>query len=216
MKAKELEHYIAQNQIDKVESLILSQPALLQEKSSKGISFVRLACLYKHPEMAHLIAEHCPSLDIHEICCLGRFDDLPFLIYKQPDLLQQYSTDGYSPLGLASWFGHVELVRFLLLRGADANQSSNNGLDIFPIHSAAANNHLNIIKVLTEAGARVNVNQKDGTSPLHYAAQNGNIALIILLLEQGANAEAKTANGQRPADMAKARGFDEIAQILAS
>ena len=42
---------------------------------------------------------------------------------------------------------------------------------VSPLHYAARHNHLDVIKVLVEFGADVNIRGDDGLRPLHYAAR---------------------------------------------
>jgi len=136
------------------------------------------------------------------------------LVYTHPDAINFYAEDGFTPLGLACYFGHFEVARYLVLKGADVNLPSNNGFKVYPIHSAAAGNYTDIARMLIENNAQVNVRQQAGVTPLHSAAQNGNIDLLILLLEHGADINIRMEGGKLPADLAKEKGFDEIAEAL--
>ena len=112
------------------------------------------------------------------------------------------------------YFGKEEVARYLVLKGADVNIGSQNGYNVYPIHSAVAGNFESISRMLMENKANVNVAQISGLTPLHSAAQNGNIELIILLLEKGANVNVRMEGGKLPADLALDKGYDEIAEIL--
>jgi ankyrin repeat protein len=67
---------------------------------------------------------------------------------------------------------------------------------------------------LIDNGANVNVKQQAGATPLHSVAQNGNLEMLILLLEKGAEVNTRMEGGKLPADVAREKGFDEIAEIL--
>ena len=41
----------------------------------------------------------------------GQTAELQSLIEKDPELVNAYSPDGFTPLGLAAFFGHAELSR---------------------------------------------------------------------------------------------------------
>ncbi|MCY1542205.1 Ankyrin repeats (3 copies) [compost metagenome] len=182
--------------------------------TSHQISPVLLACYYQKPEIAHAIAAFVPELNLFEACALGKLEEATQLIIKNPEHINNHSDDGFTPLGLACYFGHEELASFLVSKGADVNIASKNGFNVFPIHSAVAANNINITKMLFDAGAYPNVCQKSGMAPLHSAAQLGNIELIILLLEHGADVNLRMEGGKLPADLAARKGFDEIAAIL--
>ena len=144
----------------------------------------------------------------------GKFDVVAHLLYLRPDAVNEYADDGFTPLGLACYFGQFEVARYLVLKGADVNLPSNNGFHVFPIHSAAAGDYTDITRMLIDNGAKVNVKQQAGATPLHSAAQNGNLELLILLLENGAETDARMEGGKLPADLAREKGFKEIAEIL--
>lgn len=214
MDITQLETFIENSQLDEIVALLSQKPQLATQITSHQISPMLLACYYKKMDIANAIAEFMPQLSIFDACAIGKFDDVTLLVFKEPRAVNEYSADGFTPLGLACYFGHEEIARFLVLKGADVNLPSKNGFNVFPIHSAVANNNYNIAKVLLDASAYPNVCQKSGVAPLHSAAQLGNIELIILLLEHGAEVTLRMEGGKLPADLAAEKGFAEIAEIL--
>ncbi len=214
MDITHLETLIENGQLAEIIELLTKSPELASQITSHQISPVLLACYYKKPEIANTIAEFVSDLSIFDACAIGKFDDVTLLIFKDPQLVNSFSADGFTPLGLACYFGHEDIARFLVLKGAEVNVPSNNGFNVFPIHSAVTANNFNITKMLLNAGAYPNVCQKSGVAPLHSAAQLGNIELIILLLEHGAEVGLRMEGGKLPADLAAEKGFSEIAEIL--
>ena len=214
MDISQLESLIENDQLDQVIALLSQKPELAKQITSHQISPILLACYYKKPEIAQAIAEFVPELNLFDACAVGKFDDVTLLIFKNPASINQFSIDGFTPLGLACYFSHEDIARFLVLKGAEVNIASKNGYNVFPIHSAVAANNYNITKMLLDAGAYPNVCQKSGVAPLHSAAQLGNIELIILLLEHGAEVTLRMEGGKLPADLAAEKGFTEIAEIL--
>jgi len=214
MSIGQLEENIEAGNLQAVKELLVQNPTLANTNTSHNISPLLLACYYKKQEIANLIAEFTDNLTLFEACAVGKYDAASMLIFQNPDGINQFSEDGFTPLGLACYFGHEELAKFLILKGADVNLASKNGFNVFPIHSAVAANNINITKMLLDAGAYPNVCQKAGLAPLHTAAQLGNIELIILLLEHGAEVGLRMEGGKLPADLAAEKGFNEIAEIL--
>jgi ankyrin repeat protein len=214
MDITQLETLIENNQVDEVIALLSQKPELANQTTSHQISPVLLACYYQKQELANKISEFISEIDIFDACAIGKLDDVTFLISNNPSLITTYSVDGFTPLGLACYFAHEEIAKFLVLKGAEVNIASKNGFNVFPIHSAVAANNFNITKMLLASGAYPNVFQKSGVAPLHSAAQLGNIELIILLLEHGAEITLRMEGGKLPADLAADKGFTEIAEIL--
>ncbi|AZI26227.1 ankyrin repeat domain-containing protein [Pedobacter sp. G11] len=214
MSIAQLEEQIESGNLAAVKELLLENPMLANISTSHNISPLLLACYYKKQDIANVIVEFTDNLTLFEACAVGKFDAATLLIFQHPNSINEFSEDGFTPLGLACYFGHEDLAKFLMLKGADVNLASKNGFNVFPIHSAVAANNINITKMLLDAGAYPNVCQKAGLAPLHTAAQLGNIELIILLLEHGAEVGLRMEGGKLPADLAAEKGFNEIAEIL--
>lgn len=209
-----LEEYIESGDAEALDQLLKSNPALVNSKTSLQVSPLMLSCYYKKPEISKLILKYIKEPTLFEAAAVGKFDSVAHLIYQHPEQINEYSDDGFTPLGLSSYFGHEDITRYLLLKGAEVNLPSKNGFNVFPLHSAVASNYTMVAKLLLEAGAEVNVVQMSGVTPLHSAAQNGNIELLVLLLEAGANVSARMEGGKLPGDLAAERGFTDIAKIL--
>ena len=79
-------------------------------------------------------------------------------------------------LAVASQYGYLEIVRLLLDAGEDPNRFNPVGghSHSTPLHQAAGNGHLNVVKLLVERGAKLDV--KDilfGGTPAGWAAYAG-------------------------------------------
>jgi len=131
-----------------------------------------------------------PELDVFEAAAVGRVDRLRELLDADRSLANAWADDGFQPLGLASFFGHVDAARLLVERGAEVNSASQNDFKVMPLHSAAATGdpdvRYELAKLLLEHGAEPNARQQDGFTPLMAADQHGDDRLRSLLLEYGA------------------------------
>jgi ankyrin repeat protein len=125
-----------------------------------------------------------------------------------------FTADGFTPLGLAAFFGQADAARTLLDHDADPNIASQNAMRVAPLHSAVAAQRLDISAELLRRGADVNAVQADDFTPLHEAAQNGQVAMIELLLAHGADLTARKSDGQTPLDVAEAHGQAAAAALL--
>lgn len=210
----QLETLIETDNREAIFNILTSNPQLADEETSQGMSPVLLACYYKKPEIAATIANFSNHITLFDLCALGNVKATIRFLDHFPAAIHRFSKDGFTPLGLAAYFGHEEIVRLLIQKGADVNVPANNGFNVYPIHSAVSAKNYKISKVLIDAGADVNVKQRAGFTPLHAAAQQGDIELIVLLLEYDADVNAVMDDGKLPADLAKEKGFTEIAEIL--
>jgi uncharacterized protein len=140
-----------------------------------------------------------PELNVFEAAAFGRKDRLRELLEDDPDAANAFGDDGFQPLGLACFFGHVEAARLLLDSGADPNTlARNEQLQVAPLHSASASENkdeatrFELCELLLERGADPNLEQGGGFTALDNARQNGDAPLERLLLDHGARAGART------------------------
>jgi ankyrin repeat protein len=214
MNTDKLEELIAAGDLNGLNTLLQENPALAKAPTSHNVSPLMLSCYFKKPEVSALLLKFVDEVSLFEASAVGKFDVVAYIVGTHPDSVNDYAPDGFTPLGLACYFGQAEVARYLVLKGADVNLPSNNGFHVYPIHSAVAGNYTDIARMLVNAGAQVNVKQQAGSTPLHSAAQNGNTEILILLLEHGAEVNTRMEGGKLPADLAKEKGFEEIAEIL--
>ena len=153
-----------------------------------------LDALYRddHERVSELLAGD-PELNAFEAAALGRTDRLRYLLDGDPALANAFGDDGFQPLGLACFFGHVDAARVLLDRGADPNSlARNEHVQAGPLHSASASEskgedvRYKLCVLLLDYGADPNLEQGGGFTALDAARQNGNERLERLLIERGA------------------------------
>ncbi|EFJ07939.1 hypothetical protein SELMODRAFT_132644, partial [Selaginella moellendorffii] len=86
----------------------------------------------------------------------------------------------------------MEDVREVLERGVDLNKPGSSGPDRSPLHVAIASGRPEMVQLLLEFGANVEVRDRFGKTPMHEAAAAGQTLAMELLLANGANTEART------------------------
>ena len=197
-----------------IEKLIGLDPALVESRDENDLSVVLVALYYNHPEIASMLVERGAHLDIFEGSAMGDLQRVRQLVDAQPGLANAVTKDGFQPLGLAAFFGHLDVALFLLQMGAEVNSPSDNGLHVMPLHSAAANRQLEIARLLLEHGAMVNATQADDFTPLHAAAQNGQLEMVKLFLDYAADVWAASSGGQTPLDLALQSKNEDVILLL--
>ncbi|KXJ26455.1 Cyclin-dependent kinase 4 inhibitor D [Exaiptasia diaphana] len=84
------------------------------------------------------------------------------------------------------------------------------------LHKAAANGHLEVLKLLVEQGSDVNKTDITGCSPLHAASRNGHMSCVKFLVEHGADFKLKSIKGNTPMVVAKANSQQKVAEYLST
>jgi ankyrin repeat protein len=117
------------------------------------------------------------------------------------------------PLSLAAAKGLVDIGR-LLLRREVTDVNARNHRNFTPLHDAAEQGHVEMVRVLLSHGADVNSMGNGSVTPLHFAAQNGHGVVVALLLQYGVRTDVVATNGETARDSAKRKGHEEIARRL--
>ena len=126
---------------------------------------------------------------------------------------------GVTPLFVAAKFGHVELVKELLARGADPTIFFYQDNDVYTVgtalHHAAGYGHKEVVEVLIDAGADPASYEPYISTPLHQALRAGHLEIASILIEAGAPRRVEfpsIADAIEDADLAKgaelAKGCD--------
>ncbi len=153
-----------------------------------------LEALYRgqSDQVEQMLADN-PELDVFEAAALGKTDRLRELLDEDASRANAFGADGFHPLGLACFFGHVDASRLLLERGADVNAlSRNDRVQTAAIHAAAAaqgtdeDTRYQLVKLALEHGADPNLPQGGGFRAIDAARQNGDKRVEELLLQHGA------------------------------
>lgn len=150
---------------------------------------------------------------IHGAAKEGDLAAVTALLTKDPKLVNTKDDIGRTPLHWASRGVHLEVIKYLVQKGAEMNTPDKNG--IAALHSIASRGHTEAAAFLIQQGADINVRSAGNLTPLHYAAASGHKAATALLIEKGADLEA-VGNYKRTPLLLTAResGNTDIARLL--
>ena len=217
-EAQTLFEAIKAGDLPRVAALLQTEPRLARAVDTEGVSAVLLAVYYGRREIVDALLAQGTRLNLWEACAVGQEARAVEILDQNPTLVLAFSPDGFTPLGLAVFFGHPAVVESLLARGAEVNIPSQNAMKVCPLHSAAAQSDpavaLALTRRLLEAGADPNVRQAGGWTPLHEAARRGHAEMVGVLLGAGAQATAHNDEGTSPLDVARAGGHTEVIRLL--
>ena len=199
-----------------VAELLAADPALALARAAGGETLVLHACYLGAPELVPLLLAG-RALDACEAAALGDVAALRTALEEDDDARVRRSSDGWTPLHLAAFFGRDEAAALLIDHGAPINGHATNATRNTPLHAALAGAvSATLVRRLVMAGASVTARDAHGATPLHLAASRGAEPLCDLLLARGADVHARMADGTTPAQMAANRGFPALAERLAA
>lgn len=211
---KTFHEHVKTGQLDAVKADLAADPALLDGTNEAGQCAFLLAKYYRQGAVADYLLSLHPNLDVFTLCVAGHTAEVLKAIDAKPELLEAHSTDGWTPLHLAGFFGWPELANGLLDKGAKIDSRSTNSMENTPLHAAAAGGATPLVELLLKRGAQVNATQHGGWTALHAAAQAGNRAMVETLVAHGASVNQRAENNQTPLDLALLKGHQELVEFL--
>jgi ankyrin repeat protein len=130
----------------RLRQLLEADPGLATVRNERGHTPVLIAQYHHKDDAVAVLLAREPDLDIFDAASVGRTWRVVQLLDRDPTLVQAHSSDGFSPLGLAAFFGQADTVKELLARGADPKEA---------VGLAAMKGHNDVLKLLKEQGGQV-------------------------------------------------------------
>src|SRR5262249_39682120 len=122
---------------------------------------------------------------------------------------------GRSDVSDAAMKGDKAAIRTFIQQKADVNAPQVDGATA--VHWAVYRDDLEMLDLLTAAGARVDIANREGVTPLHMASLYGNARIIERLVKVGANPKQKGPAGETMLMLAARNGNpDAIKALLAA
>lgn len=202
--------------LDASESILDAQPEATRGTGDGGESPVLEALYRGHAELASRIGRGRETT-LPEAAALGDEARAHALVAGDRGTLGARSSDGWTALHLAAFFGRTATVSALIEAGADLEARSANYMENTPLCAAIAGaTDPATIAALLAAGADASARAAAGVRPIHLAASRGAEAVVRALLERGARADVATDDGKTAAQFAAERGHPSVAELLGS
>lgn len=203
------------NDAAKARAILARNPYIARMKTPNG-TLLLTAKFYGAEDALSALLEHVQEdrLNVYEAATLGRAGRLKAILGQSRQRVNEAGPEGFTPLGLAAFFGHADAVKVLLESGAAVNEKDRSRFGNTALDAAVSANHADVVRILLAAGASPNVRDSADYTPLHKAAANGNSEIVRMLLERGADRAAIRKGGQTPLAEAEAKGHADVADLL--
>lgn len=191
--------------------------------NESGFSPLHISCMCNHIEVAKVLLDAGTDIDK-----LGNGDETPLFIAAENDchevvsMLMERGADptltdihGFSPLRQCARKNLVQMVGTLLDGGGvriNINEANGSG-NAFPLYIAAIKGRRELLQLLLERGADVNLANADGHTALHCSSEKGYGEVVEVLLSHGAIVDKVDNHEITP--LHKAANFNHPATVTA-
>jgi hypothetical protein len=118
----------------------------------------------------------------------------------------------HNGLMVASYFGHVAVVKWALDEGTDVNAQG--GYHGNALQAASERGHEQVVKLLLNTGAHVNAQGGYYQNALYAASSRGHEQTVRLLLDKGAHVNAQGEEYRNALFAASEGGYEQIVKLL--
>ncbi|XP_017930663.1 E3 ubiquitin-protein ligase MIB1 [Manacus vitellinus] len=158
------------------------------EKDSEGDTPLHDAISKKRDDILAVLLEAGADVTItnnngfnalHHAALRGNPSAMRVLLSKlpRPWIVDEKKDDGYTALHLAALNNHVEVAELLVHQG-NANLDIQNVNQQTALHLAVERQHTQIVRLLVRAGAKLDIQDKDGDTPLHEALRHHTLSQL--------------------------------------
>ncbi|KDO24528.1 hypothetical protein SPRG_10343 [Saprolegnia parasitica CBS 223.65] len=146
---------------------------------------------------------------LHWAAACGHMDVADLLVGLSK--INHQDDSGWTPLMSAASAGHVEMVSFLLSKGANPNLANENGQ--IPLHYHKGRPEM--AELLLDVTSDINTADRSGSTPL-MRALGGRPApdIVVQFLDHNAKLNTKDIHGNTPLHIAIMEGHEAMARLL--
>ncbi|XP_073740780.1 fibronectin type 3 and ankyrin repeat domains protein 1 isoform X1 [Callorhinus ursinus] len=179
----------AQKGYTRLVKILVSNGTDVNLKNGSGKDSLMLACYAGHLDVVKYLRRHGASWETRDL-------------------------GGCTALHWAADGGHCNVIEWMIKDGCevDAVDTGSGWTPLMRVSAVSGNQ--SAASVLIEAGADVNMRDKDGKTPLMVAVLNNHEALVQLLLDKGADASVKNEFGKGVLEMARVFDRQNVVSLL--
>lgn len=214
-------HWAAQNGDEAITRLLLDKSAAINETDGQGRTPAHVACQHGQENVIRVLLSRGADVRVkgkdnwtalHFAAWQGHLGIVKLLVKQGGADVDGQTTDGRTPLHLASQRGQYRVARILIELGADVHTTSSGSNT--PLHVAAETGHTSTSRLLIKHRADIHIQNTSGFTPLHLASQRGHLATVKMLIEEGAEPQRSSHNLRTPCHLAAESGHCEVLQEL--
>ncbi|XP_068900839.1 ankyrin repeat domain-containing protein 50-like [Tenebrio molitor] len=199
---KPLLHLAIEYGQNKVIQLLLDNGADLFRTCSKGRTPLHEAVMWGHLDILNTFLG--TNLNTKKRDCRGNS-------VLQLDINKKDSR-GNAPLQFAAEYGYFDIVKQLIVRGAQVNTTDNLGKT--PLHKAACMHNRHMVEYLINNGANPNIHDIKGLTVLQQAVLMGQLEVVKCLIENKTNINAVDRAERNALHHAAFKGLKNIVEYL--
>lgn len=148
-------------------------------------------------------------------CEAGDTDAVKSILERHPDYLNHTNEEGWSGLIYASRANRTATVRYLVEeKGAEVNPPQE--LKHSALRGAAMNGHSEVVRMLLDNGAKIDVRSGGARTALMGSVMNRHSEVAKLLVARGASLDIMNDFGETALDLAKKNQDEDMMKLLSS
>jgi ankyrin repeat protein len=155
----------------RVRAIVDAHPHVVVQRLLSGESPLMTALYRGHRNVVAALVELGAELDVFASAAVGSLAPLKKAL-AQPEAVNAFAYDGWTPLHLAAFFGQLAAATSLLDAGADYGAVSRNSIRNTPLHAAVAGRHGSVALLLLNRGSDPHAVDAGGFTPLAIAREN--------------------------------------------
>ncbi|WP_447971100.1 ankyrin repeat domain-containing protein [Nitrospira sp. M1] len=194
-KEQRLLEAVSQNDLTTVQAMV-KEGININAQDIRGRTALLVAVEKHHFESANMLLEAGADVNMQDhkedsplllAGAEGRVDIMKRILQANPDFTV-YNRFGGTPLIPAAERGHVDMVELLVNTTVDIDHVNHLGWTALLeaiVLSNGGPRHQKIVQLLVDAGANVNVSDKEGVTPLQHARRKGFQEIVGILESAG-------------------------------